>query len=164
MHLSTDSIHLVRTSLGDYNEFKTLLLDPVVTRMNGRKVDVDTLFERYLKNIYSYSVFFENKFAGLCSLFPTSLSYAFKTINSLEIVYSVVPDYWNKGIATCSVNKMCCMGFNTIGLDCIVAGCYSDNIQSYRVLQNNGFKEIFSRTENDSDEHRTESIYLKIGL
>ncbi len=164
MEVSADSIHFKRTSPKDFEEFCLLLSDPVVTEMNGRTKEIDVLFERYVKNIYSFSVFYENSFVGLCSLFPTTLSSAFKAINSLELVYSVLPVYWNQSIATHSVKKICDIGFETIGLDCIVAGCFVDNIPSSRVLQKNGFKEMFSRTEIFSGKKRTESIYVKIGL
>ena len=164
MVLSVDSLHLERTVLNDYDEFCALLLDPTVTKMNGRRVDVETLFQRYLKNIYSFSVFCDDSFVGLCSLFPTSLSSAFKSIKSLELVYSVVPLYWNKGVATYSVNNICELGFKEIGLDCILSGCYTDNIPSSIVLRKTRFKEIFTREEKIPGSNRIESIYLKTGL
>ena len=150
MVISVDSLHMERTIQEDHDEFCALLLDPTVTKMNGRRVDVETLFQHYLKNIYS--------------LFPTSLSSAFKSIKSLELVYSVVPLYWNKGVATYSVNSICELGFNEIGLDCILSGCYTDNIPSSIVLRKTGFKEIFTREEMISGSDRRESIYLKTGL
>ena len=164
MSICVDSLHLERTSPNDYDEFCSLLLDPIVTEMNGRRVDVEVLFQRYLKNIYSFSVFSDDSFVGLCSLFPTSLSSAFRSIRSLELVYSVVPFYWNNGIATYAVKSICELGFEQIGLDCILAGCYADNISSTIVLKKSGFKEIFSREEKIPDSHRLESIYLKTGL
>ena len=164
MVISVDSLHMERTIQEDHDEFCALLLDPTVTKMNGRRVDVETLFQRYLKNIYSFSVFSDDSFVGLCSLFPTSLSSAFKSIKSLELVYSVVPLYWNKGVATYSVNRICELGFNEIGLDCILSGCYTDNIPSSIVLRKTGFKEIFTREEKISGSNRMESIYLKTGL
>ena len=67
MVISVDSLHMERTIQEDHDEFCALLLDPTVTKMNGRRVDVETLFQRYLKNIYSFSVFCDDSFVGLCS-------------------------------------------------------------------------------------------------
>ena len=164
MDISVETLHIERTSQNDHSSFCVLLSDPIVTEMNGRTADVEMLFKRYLNNLYSFSVFNENTFVGLCSLFPTSLSSAVKSINSLELVYSVLPEYWNNGIASFAVERMCKLGFDEIGLNCIFAGCFTDNTASARVLQKSGFKLIFHRELNSSINNKTESIYLKTGL
>lgn len=164
METSADTLHLERVRHGDYCDFYRLLSDPVVTHMNGRTADVDTLFQRYLNNLYSYSVFSDDTFVGLCSLFPTSVSSSLASVKALELVYSVVPDHWNCGIASFAADRICTLGFSEIGLDCIIAGCYQDNKASARVLQKSGFKQIFERRSNDPANNRIESFYLKTGL
>ena len=164
MYFSVDDLHMERTCQDDRDAFCSLLSDPVVTHMNGRTAEVDALFTRYLKNIYSFSVYNGDVFMGLCSLFPTSLSSALSSVRALELVYSVVPEYWNCGVASYSADRICRMGFSEIGLDCILAGCFSDNPASARVLQKSGFKRIFDRAGNGLYFGRTETVYLKTGL
>lgn len=57
-----------------------------------------------------------------------------------EIGYWLAKPYWNKGIITKVVNKLCEIGFIKLGLTRIEATVFSHNDASCRVLEKAGFK------------------------
>lgn len=57
-----------------------------------------------------------------------------------EIGYWLARLYWNKGIMTKVVNKLCDIGFNKFGLNRILAAVFIQNKASCRVLEKAGFK------------------------
>jgi ribosomal-protein-alanine N-acetyltransferase len=57
-----------------------------------------------------------------------------------EIGYWLARPYWNKGIMTKVVNKLCEIGFKKLGLTRIEATVFSHNDASCRVLGKAGFK------------------------
>lgn len=57
-----------------------------------------------------------------------------------EIGYWLARPYWNKGIMTKVVNKLCEIGFNKLGLIRIEASVFSHNKASCRVLEKAGFE------------------------
>jgi len=56
-----------------------------------------------------------------------------------EIGYWLARPYWNKGIITKVVNKLCEIGFNKMGLTRIEATVFIHNDASCRVLEKSGF-------------------------
>lgn len=57
-----------------------------------------------------------------------------------EIGYWLARPYWNKGIMTKVVNKLCDIGFKKFGLKRIEAAVFIHNDASCRVLEKAGFK------------------------
>ncbi len=57
-----------------------------------------------------------------------------------ELGYWLARSYWNKGIMTKVVNKLCEIGFNKFGLTRIEADVFLHNDASCRVLEKAGFK------------------------
>ena len=58
---------------------------------------------------------------------------------TLEIGYSLLSDYQNKGYATESVRSMLQWAFSSLKKDCIIAHTYPHLKASIRVLEKNGF-------------------------
>ncbi|WP_155396015.1 GNAT family N-acetyltransferase [Methanosarcina mazei] len=58
---------------------------------------------------------------------------------TLEIGYSVLPDYQNNGYATEAVRSMREWALSSLGNDCIIANTYPHLKSSIRVLEKNGF-------------------------
>lgn len=76
----------------------------------------------------------ENKnFIGLISLNLGKPKYRIA-----EVWYKLHADFWNKGYATESLNKILEFGFNELNLHRIEAGCAVENIGSIRVLEKVG--------------------------
>lgn len=57
-----------------------------------------------------------------------------------EIGYWLAKPYWNKGIMTNVVNKLCQIGFNKFNLTRIEATVFSHNAASSKVLEKAGFE------------------------
>ena len=57
-----------------------------------------------------------------------------------ELGYWLARSYWNKGIMTKVVNKLCEIGFNKFGLTRIEADVFLHNDASCRILEKAGFK------------------------
>ncbi len=57
---------------------------------------------------------------------------------SAEVWYKLFPEYWGKGFATESVNRVLEFGFESLKLHRIHAGCAVDNIASVKVLEKVG--------------------------
>lgn len=149
----------------DHREaFRRVYSDPEVTRMNGRTTEIDVLFERYLNNPNSYAIMGDEGFLGVCSLLETSLSSAIRSLRLMELVYTIDPACWNKGIGTWAVKEVCRRGFQELKLDCIIAGCFAENTASARVLQKCCFKPVFVRAPTFPSATNKETIYIKVGL
>lgn len=58
---------------------------------------------------------------------------------TLEIGYSILSDYQNKGYATEAVRSMLQWAFSSLKKDCIIANTYPNLKSSIRVLEKNGF-------------------------
>jgi len=63
-----------------------------------------------------------------------------RSLKKDEIGYWLARPYWNKGIMTKVVNKLCEIGFRKFGLTRIEATVFIHNDASFRVLDKAGFK------------------------
>ena len=63
-----------------------------------------------------------------------------RSLKKDEIGYWLARPYWNKGIMTKVVNKLCEIGFGKFGLMRIEATVFIHNAASCRVLEKGGFK------------------------
>lgn len=63
-----------------------------------------------------------------------------RSLKKDEIGYWLARPYWNKGIMTKVVNKLCKIGFKKFGLTRIEAGVFIHNDASCRVLEKASFK------------------------
>jgi [ribosomal protein S5]-alanine N-acetyltransferase len=59
---------------------------------------------------------------------------------SAEVGYWVGPEYWNRGIATAALERICRYGFEELGLLRIFATPIAWNPASFRVLEKAGFE------------------------
>lgn len=69
----------------------------------------------------------------------------------IELFYGLASEYWGNGYATEAAELMLDYGFNTIGLNEIVALVNSNNAASRKVLENNQMK--FDRIYKTDDPH-----------
>lgn len=60
--------------------------------------------------------------------------------DKMEIFYGLSPKFWNRGYITEAVQAILNYGFESIGLDEIVAGVKPENIASINVLEKIGFR------------------------
>ena len=57
-----------------------------------------------------------------------------------EVWYKLLPDHWGEGYATEALRAIVDLGFDTLGLHRIEAGCAVENIGSIRVLEKVGMQ------------------------
>jgi RimJ/RimL family protein N-acetyltransferase len=60
--------------------------------------------------------------------------------NEVEIAYGLMPEFWNKGLATEFVEAVVRIGFTEIGLSTLVCTTQPDNMASKRVLEKSNFR------------------------
>lgn len=60
--------------------------------------------------------------------------------NEIELLYGILPDYWNKGLTTEAVNACLKFGFEEKGLEKIIAITNAPNTASIRVMEKSGMK------------------------
>lgn len=60
----------------------------------------------------------------------------------IELGYRLGKEYWGKGYATEIARASAAYGFDTLGVDELVAVCYEENLPSRRVLIKAGFQEV----------------------
>lgn len=87
-------------------------------------------------NSILYGIFWKQKHIGNIKLGPIDFN------NKVgEISYFIGNlDLWGFGIATKSIKAIVSIAFNEVDLEKVTAGCYSINIASKKVLENNGFE------------------------
>jgi ribosomal-protein-alanine N-acetyltransferase len=59
--------------------------------------------------------------------------------DEVEIAYGLLPEFWNRGLATEFVREIVQIGLSEIGLSCVACVTHPDNIASQRVLEKAGF-------------------------
>ena len=58
-----------------------------------------------------------------------------------ELGYMLLRDYWNRGLMSQAVGKVCEIAIKELGLNRITANVFHPNLASQRILQKNGFKQ-----------------------
>ncbi len=76
----------------------------------------------------------EENFIGLVGINKGKPNYF-----NAEIWYKFSPLYWNKGYATEAVKCVLNFCFNNLKLHRIIAGCTTENVGSFKVLEKSGF-------------------------
>ena len=135
--------------LQDAEEFHGIVSQPEVMRylpeevmsLDEVKSIISWLNDGYRKNTpecimkFTLAVILKEsgRLIGWCGLGPLDFS-----PSEIEIFYGLSSDYWGKGIATEAARAVLHYGFDTIGLDQIVAVTNAENVASIKVIQNLG--------------------------
>jgi RimJ/RimL family protein N-acetyltransferase len=61
-------------------------------------------------------------------------------VDEVELGYSLMPQYWGKGLATEMATAMLAVGFDHLGLPSVIAMTYAGNGRSRRVAEKLGFQ------------------------
>ena len=59
--------------------------------------------------------------------------------DEIEVAYGLLPEFWNKGLATEFVREVVRIGMSEIGLRSVACVTHPDNSASQRVLEKAGF-------------------------
>ncbi len=112
-----------------------------VMSLNEVKEIISWLLDCYQKNTpecimkFTLAAFLkeDDRLIGWCGLGPLDFS-----PKEIEIFYGLSREYWGKGLATEAGKAVLHYGFDTIGLDEIVAVTHSANVASIRVIEKLG--------------------------
>lgn len=96
-----------------------------------------SVFERYAQHRGGMNALIEKStghFVGQCGLLPQTVD----GIAELEVGYSIMPDYWNKGFATEAAAFCIAHAFRHHLSDSIISIIHEDNVESESVALKNG--------------------------
>ena len=102
------------------------------------KKNVKNFLEKINKDKYSliYGIFCNNLLLGTVKI--GNINQIHKTADISYIIGN--KKFWNKGIGSAVVRKICLIAFKELKLKKLIAGTYSVAIESQKVLKKNGFK------------------------
>ena len=91
------------------------------------------------------ATFADGTFVGECAL-QRVLRY-----DLVEVIYSIEPEHWGRGLATEAATAVVDFGFGTVGLDRIAAGVDTPNRASLAVVARLGLSSIGELVYDDGD-------------
>ncbi len=146
--LQSDRLLLRKVLPEDGDPLYRMLNDPKVSRHISFRPETLSFPERLnryfedcnytLSSLHFAIVLQEDRtftFAGLCSYQHWN-----EKRGSASMGYMVLPEYWNRGIATEAARLLLSFGFDDLELKAVYASCVSDNAPSQRVLIKCGFE------------------------
>lgn len=103
------------------------------------KKNIKNFLEKINKDKYSliYGIFFDDLLLGTVKI--GNINQIHKTADISYIIGN--KKFWNKGIGSIVVRKICLIAFKQLKLKKLIAGTYSVAIASQKVLKKNGFKQ-----------------------
>jgi [ribosomal protein S5]-alanine N-acetyltransferase len=91
----------------------------------------------------------EDRYIGRCGLYPYLDERDIVVPNTGALALYLHPNYWAMGLGTEAAKAFVAYGFETLGLERIVAGASSKNLASNRVLEKAGLHLVRSGGEGD---------------
>ncbi len=119
------------------NIVKYLDLDPKLSESELCKIWFDKAFHRYENDLGGMNVLIDkktNRLVGQCGLLIQTI----ENIERLEIVYSILPEFWNQGFASESAIKCKNYAFENDFAQSLISMIHIDNLSSEKVAIKNG--------------------------
>ncbi len=119
------------------NIVKYLDLDPKLSESELCKIWFDKAFHRYENDLGGMNVLIDkktNRLIGQCGLLIQTI----ENIERLEIVYSILPEFWNQGFASESAIKCKNYAFENDFAQSLISMIHIDNLSSEKVAIKNG--------------------------
>ncbi len=101
------------------------------------KAQFERVFERYQNDLGGMNALIlkeSGKLIGICGLLVQTVD----NVQELEIGYSILPNYWLKGLASEAARKCKAFAFENNFSDSLISIIHVDNIPSQKVAINNG--------------------------
>lgn len=109
-----------------------------VTKTFLQGVEKEFLEERAV----CWAMFYQEQFAGLISLNDITRMFASVRLDSAELGYWLVKDFWNQGFMTEAAKEVLRFGFEEVKLHKITVAHFSENKPSEKVIKKLGFRFI----------------------
>lgn len=119
------------------NIAKYLDLDPKLSNIELCQKWFDKAFHRYENDLGGMNVLIDkktNRLVGQCGLLIQTI----ENIERLEIGYSILPEFWNKGFASESATKCRDYAFENDLTPSLISMIHIDNLSSEKVAIKNG--------------------------
>lgn len=147
--LASKNLNLRLVNKSDLHAIHALLIIPETDRFNtlGLPENIDvtrTILKSWLKDNKkktetNYTFVIENKLNNnFIGLFGLNLGRAI--YKKGEVWYKILPEYWDEGFATESLQRILNFAFNDLKLHRIEAGCAVENNASYKVMEKVGMQ------------------------
>jgi len=144
--LETDRLMGIPITMEDYDDLYRLNTDPDVAKtMGGTRTTkqtqerIETWIQSWKSKGYGVWVLREKttgKFVGRAGL----LDYLIDGTLETELLYALMPDFWNRGLATEIGKRIIAYAFEEIGLEELVCFTLHENKASQRVVEKLGFQ------------------------
>lgn len=113
-------------------------------KINKTELNNYILEKKNSKNEFLFGIFFKKKYVGNIKIGPIN-----KKKKSAQIGYLIgEKKYWNKGIASLSIQKIVKFGFHRLKLKTIVSNSEQKNFYSSKALIKNKFKKVSIKKKN----------------
>ncbi|MDB4292803.1 GNAT family N-acetyltransferase [Maribacter sp.] len=119
------------------NVAKYLQLDPKLSEIELCKIWFDKSLHRYENELGGMNVLIDkktNRLIGQCGLLVQTI----ENVERLEVGYSILPEYWNKGYASEAALKCKNYAFENNFASALISMVHVDNIGSEKVALKNG--------------------------
>lgn len=126
-------VHLFKAD----NVAKYLDLDPKLSESELCKIWFDKAFHRYENDLGGMNVLIDkntNRLVGQCGLLIQTI----EDVERLEVGYSILPEFWNRGYASESATKCKDHAFQNDFVDSLMSMVHVENIGSEKVAKKNG--------------------------
>lgn len=123
-----------------------LNMDSSLSQIEQCKTWFDKVFNRYENDLGGMNVLMDkstNKLVGQCGLLIQTV----EGEEHLEIGYSILPEFWNKGYASEAAMKCKDYAFENNFVDSLISMVHVDNISSEKVAKKNGM--VFEKKIDD---------------
>lgn len=160
--IETERLIIRPFTLADIEPSYAMNLDAEVSKYtgDGGVVDKKEIERRIVENVFgdykkygfgrlAVELKAENKFIGF-----TGLKYL-EDMHEVDLGYRFMKEYWGKGIATESGKACIHLGFNTLGLNKIIAMVLPENLASIHVLE----KLHFEFEKEVMEDHQLAKVY-----
>ena len=122
-------------ALWTHPEVRKYLLDDIIIppeQVDGFIAKSLGSFERHGAGLWTMSDIVSGELAGVCGLWPVD------DTGEIEILYSILPAWWGKGLVHEAARAVLEFGFENAGLDRIIGRTDAPNTRSIRVLERLG--------------------------
>ncbi|WP_299891680.1 GNAT family N-acetyltransferase [uncultured Lacinutrix sp.] len=144
LKIETDRLVLRQINVQDIEVIYKLRSNSIVCKFISRplyqdraeaKAQIEKLLQQISENAsITWIIMYNNKSVGTICLWNFS-----NDRKTAEVGYDLLPKYHNKGIMTEALQPVLKFGFNVLQLNTIEAYTHSDNINSRRLLERQGF-------------------------